>query len=79
MDVEFLNLEPEEGSEENLTQLISLPPMTKQNSKLGINTGDELSLAGSLQNKNFNEDSKAEENSVKMEMVKLQMKVPLTF
>lgn len=70
MDVEFLNLEPEEGSEENLTQLISLPPMTKQNSKLGINTGDELSLAGSLQNKN-NEDSKAEENSVKMEMVKL--------
>lgn len=41
--------------------------MTTQNSKLDINTGGEPGLAGNLQNKNFNEDSKAEENSVKME------------
>lgn len=67
----FLNLEPEEGSEENLTQLIPLSPMTTQNSKLGINTGGEPGLAGNLQNKKFNEDSKAEENSVKIEMLKL--------
>lgn len=59
-------MEPEDWSEENLTQLIPLPPTTIQNSKLVINTGGEHGLAGNLQNKKFNEDSKAEANSVKI-------------
>lgn len=65
----FPHLEPEEWSEENLTQLIPLPPTTIYKSKSGINTGSEHGLAGNLQNKKFNEDSKAE--SVKIEMLKL--------
>lgn len=67
----FLHLEPEEVKEENLTQLVPFPPMTIQNSKLSINTGGETGLAGKLQNKKFNEDRRAEENSVKIEMLKL--------
>lgn len=62
----FLHLEPEEGSEENLTQLIPLPLTTMQTSKLGINTGGKQGLADNSQNKKFNEDSKAEETSVKI-------------
>lgn len=62
----FLHLGPEEGSEENLKQLIPLSPTTIQTSKLGINTGGEQGLADNLQNKKFNEDSKAEETSVKI-------------